>query len=383
MKKAVLIGAGQFGRGVIGMLLEQSGYYVTMADINAAVIDDINARGEYTVYRPDSGNPPVTVKNISGMYVSDDRLPRECTDSNLICTCVGLTALSDVAGVIAEAIKLKFSSDPKQYANVLACENAVSGSTRLKKSVLSELDAETSKWAEEHIGFPDCAIDGIIPPVKNAMPADVTAEQYYEWDAMKSSFRGELPDVKGLNAVDDISRYLERKLFTLNGPNAVTGCLGYMKGLGTVQSALEDREVYELVWSMMEDAGKVLSAKHGFSDAEMLEYRSFIMKRFQNPLVIDSCERVAREPFRKLAPNDRIVTVLNYAEELGITVPSYHKGIAAVMAYANPNDIQSKDIQRKIRDHGFGPALEGISGIKCGSRISEAIEREYERLIIS
>ena len=65
MKKAVLIGAGQFGRGVIGMLLEQSGYHVVLADINEDVINDINTRGEYVVRRIDEDDKSVQVKNIS------------------------------------------------------------------------------------------------------------------------------------------------------------------------------------------------------------------------------------------------------------------------------------------------------------------------------
>ena len=67
MKKAVLIGAGQFGRGVIAMLLEQSGYHVVLADINEEVIRDINTRGEYVVRRIDDRDESVTVRNISAI----------------------------------------------------------------------------------------------------------------------------------------------------------------------------------------------------------------------------------------------------------------------------------------------------------------------------
>ena len=54
MKKAVMIGAGQIGRGFIGMLLEQAGYHVVFADINTDVINDINTRKEYTVHLVDT-----------------------------------------------------------------------------------------------------------------------------------------------------------------------------------------------------------------------------------------------------------------------------------------------------------------------------------------
>ena len=50
MKKAVMIGAGQIGRGFIGMLVEQAGYHVVFADINMDVINDINTRTLWTPY---------------------------------------------------------------------------------------------------------------------------------------------------------------------------------------------------------------------------------------------------------------------------------------------------------------------------------------------
>ena len=49
-----MIGAGQIGRGFIGMLLEKAGYHVVFADVNMDVVNDINTRGEYTVHLMDT-----------------------------------------------------------------------------------------------------------------------------------------------------------------------------------------------------------------------------------------------------------------------------------------------------------------------------------------
>lgn len=383
LKKAVLIGAGQYGRGVIGMLLEQAGYHVLLADINQAVIDDINTRGEYVVRRIHKSSSSVTVRNISAMSSLDPALADACASADIICTCVGLTALPLIAPVLAEAVKKRFSSGAEEGINVLACENALGGSTVLKGHVLRHLDAECAAYLESHVGFPDCAIDGIIPPVKDAAPADVTAEEYYEWDSLKSGFRGPLPQITGLNIVDDLSPYLERKLFTLNGPNAVTGALGWLRGYATVQAALEDPSIYSVVWEMMTEAGRMLSARHAFTEEEMLSYRTFIMSRFQNPAIIDSCVRVAREPIRKLAPNDRVIAAMNYAHAFGIKTPAYFKGIAALMAYDNPGDEQSCLIQQKIKTAGFLPALEELTGIAQGSETAAAVLSEYSLLLSS
>ncbi len=380
MKKAVLIGAGQFGRGVIAMLLEQSGYHIVLADINEAVIRDINTRGEYVVRRIDDRDESVTVRNISAISSLSPELVEECASCEVICTCTGLTVLGKVAPAIAKSISRRKENGFTGTANVLACENAIGGTTVLKNFVLGYLNEEEKEYLEEHIGFPDCAIDGIIPPRRDALPADVTAETYYEWDSLRSGFRGELPEIKGLHIVDDLSRYLERKLFTLNGPNAVTGCFGYRKGYKTVQESLADEEIYNVVWQMMEEAGEMLTKRHGFTEQEMLEYRSFIMKRFLNPHIIDTCVRVAREPMRKLAANDRIVAAMNYANSFGIATPAYVRGIAEVLSYNNPDDVQSSEMQQLIASLGIRKALEQLSGIPSDSETAAAVEAEYRKI---
>ena len=180
--------------------------------------------------------------------------------------------------------------------------------------------------------------------------------------------------------MDDLSRYLERKLFTLNGPNAVTGCFGYRKGYKTVQESLADEEIYNVVWQMMEEAGEMLTKRHGFTEQEMLEYRSFIMKRFLNPHIIDTCVRVAREPMRKLAANDRIVAAMNYANSFGIATPAYVRGIAEVLSYNNPDDVQSSEMQQLIASLGIRKALEQLSGIPSDSETAAAVEAEYRKI---
>lgn len=378
--KAVMIGAGQIGRGFIGMLLEQSGYHVVFADVDMDVIHDINTRKEYTVHLVDTECVDTTVKNISAIYSGSPELIAEYSRCDLICTSVGLGALPAIAPALAKGVAQRYASGVRSCLNIIACENAVRCSSQLKQLLLEYLSPEETDYLEKYIGFPDCAVDRIIPPAKGLPAAEVVVERYHEWDVEKAGFKGEVPAIKGMNVVDDITAYLERKLFMLNGPNAVTAFYGYLKGYKTINDAIKDEEIRAVVTGMMKECGNMLCLRHGFSPQAIDEYRESLLLRFQNPFIIDDCLRVAREPARKLSPPDRIIAPMNHAQEYGINTPSYYTGVALGYLFDYPGDRQSWEIREMIQSIGVAETMEKISGIVPGSRISEKILAEYNRL---
>jgi mannitol-1-phosphate 5-dehydrogenase len=47
MKNAVHFGAGNIGRGFIGLLLSKAGYHVTFIDVIDSLVDDINNQKKF------------------------------------------------------------------------------------------------------------------------------------------------------------------------------------------------------------------------------------------------------------------------------------------------------------------------------------------------
>lgn len=227
MKQAIMIGAGNIGRGFIGALLEKSGYHVTFADVAENLISAINQRKSYTVHIQDKECAEWTVTNISGISSAGPELADAIAGGcELITTAVGLRILPIVAKPIAAGIKARKAAGSTQILNVVACENAIRGTSQLRDAVYSNLSEDELAYAKEYVGFADCAVDRIVPKASFENPLDVAVEQYTEWDVEKTGWKGERPEIQGLGWVDNLDAYLERKLFTLNSGHAICAYLG-------------------------------------------------------------------------------------------------------------------------------------------------------------
>ena len=384
MKQAIMIGAGNIGRGFIGALLEKSGYHVTFADVAENLIAAINERGSYTVHIQDKECGAWTVTNISGISSAGQELVDAIAgDCELITTAVGLRILPIVAKPIAAGIKARKAAGSTRLLNVVACENAVRGTSQLRDAVYTHLSEEEAAYAREYVGFADCAVDRIVPKASFENPLDVAVEQYTEWDVEKGGWKGELPEIQGCSFVDDLSAYIERKLFTLNSGHAICAYLGTLKGYRTIVESIADPAIGHLVYQAMCESGEGLIRKFGFDPDAHHVYIDRIFARFQNPFLEDETARVAREPIRKLAPTDRLVKPLLTAWSYGFGVDHLLFGVAAALHFDCPEDEQSREMIQRIRDEGLEKALEAYTGLTPDHPLFSRIGDVYRALGIS
>jgi mannitol-1-phosphate/altronate dehydrogenase len=180
-KRAIHFGAGNIGRGFIGPLLVQAGYHVIFADIDGKIIEKINELGEYSVhFLGPKRQRPMTVSEISGVISTSEGLIKDIAlkDVKLITTSVGLTALPRIAGAIAKGISQR-RLQAGGALNVIACENGVDATNRLRDAVFENLSREDQQYAMQNIGFANCTVDRIVPPFDNNTPLDVGVEDVY------------------------------------------------------------------------------------------------------------------------------------------------------------------------------------------------------------
>ena len=266
--------------------------------------------------------------------------------------------------------------------NIVACENAVRATSQLKRAVYDLLDEETKAFADENVGFADCAVDRIVPKMDFADPLDVAVEEFSEWDVERSGWRGELPQIDGMSVVDDLSAYIERKLFTLNSGHAICAYLGCLRGHQTILDSVSDPVIGPIVYRAMQQSGAGLVKKFSMDEQKHQAYIDRIFARFHNPYLQDEVARVGREPIRKLAASDRLINPLLTAYNFHLPVDQLIFGAAAALRYDNAEDPQSVELQKTIAEQGAAAALEQYSGLAADHPLSTRILDVYRALAV-
>lgn len=380
--KAVHFGAGNIGRGFIGLLLSQAGYEVCFIDVNEELVSELKVRGEYPVTLASEGQETTIVKGITALNSASEpeAAASAVAEADLVTTAVGVNILKFIAGTIAEGLKLRLQAESAAPLHIIACENAIGGSTQLKEHVYGKLDDETKQKADQRVAFPDAAVDRIVPLQQHEDRLKVVVEPFYEWAVDRSQMFKDYIPVEGIHYVDRLEPYIERKLFTVNTGHCSAAYVGFLKGYETIQDAMKDEEVASHVRAVLEETGAALVHKHGFNPSEHGAYIVTILERFRNPALTDEVSRVGRSPIRKLSPGDRLVSPAMLAFESGLAYKSLAKSMAAALMFDVPEDPESVELQASVRDIGASDTASQYTGIAGEHPIMGELMEQYDAL---
>lgn len=381
--KSIHFGAGNIGRGFIGPLLAESGYHVVFTDVIRDIIEALNTQDSYDVHILDKHERRQTISSVSGLMSNSDDIIEALADPNirLVTTAVGPNILPRIAPTIAKGLRARQKAGAGAL-NVIACENMVGQTAYLSRCVFEHLSPEEKSWTEQHIGFANCSVDRIVPPAKpETKILDVHVEAFYEWVVDETSLKAVIePKIQGVQLTNDLTGYIERKLFTLNCGHAITAYLGHLKRHETIDKAIEDAEIRSIVRGAMDEAAAALSMKHNFDPAEQAKYVEKVTTRFENPMLKDGILRVGREPLRKLGKTDRLVGPANMAKGYGFPIDNLSRGIAAAFLFDAKEDAQSVELQEKIAKEGIAKTVAEVTGFPEGSEEHKQVVDKYHDL---
>ena len=161
---AVHFGAGNIGRGFIGQLLHESGYDIVFVDVRDDVVAALKTEGRYEVILADENESHIPVDRVTALHSARDaeEVTERLAEADLVTTAVGPSILPVIAPAIARGLleRVRVGGAP---VNVIACENMVGASQALRGYVMEHVPEESAEAVDEIAGFPNAAVDRIVP----------------------------------------------------------------------------------------------------------------------------------------------------------------------------------------------------------------------------
>ncbi|MGJ0385746.1 mannitol-1-phosphate 5-dehydrogenase [Paenarthrobacter nicotinovorans] len=375
--KAVHFGAGNIGRGFVGLLLHEAGYEVVFADVADALISQLAEASSYDVH--EVGENPA-VKTVEGFRAlnsaaQEAAVVEEIATAEVVTTAVGPHILKFVAPVIARGLAARPADLPP--LQVMACENAINATDLLHTEIRAAWDDSAGDLDAVAI-FANTAVDRIVPNQAPGQGLDVTVETFYEWVIDRTPFGGNAPSIPGATFVDELGPYIERKLFTVNTGHASAAYFGYGAGLEKISDAMADPAVAARVRAVLEETKELLVAKHGFVEAEQEAYVQKILQRFSNPHLPDTVNRVGRAPLRKLGRHERFVGPAAELAERGVTPVALLEAMSAALRFDDGADDEAVELARMLSELDAAAVVERVTELPPTHPLFPAVQKLVE-----
>lgn len=220
------------------------------------------------------------------------------------------------AAEILEAAVENRSSHPVQYLNTVIGK-------------MSQVVTDKAEIAEKGLS-----------PIAGGIDKAFLVEQFNKILVTRCVIPGFSPGIKVFIEKEDLLPFEEAKLFGHNAIHALLAYLGFRKGYKKMAEIKNDTDIMRIARdAFICESGGALIKKYAELNDELFTRRGYqayaedLLMRMTNPYLDDSIERAARDPKRKLGPNDRIFGTIQLALEYGIEPVNMAKAAAAGISY--------------------------------------------------
>ncbi len=367
MKKAVHFGAGNIGRGFIGEILSKNGFEIYFVDTNKAIIDELNTRHSYEIGIASSSPEKISVSGVFG--INNGENPEDVIEAiaqaDIVTTAIGPNILPYIAELVAKGIQKRKEENKQVQIDIIACENMIGGSEFLEKKVAEYLSDSDKVYLANYIGFPNAAVDRIVPGQKHEDLLYVEVEPFCEWVIDESQIKNKSFKFEGVHYASNLEPFIERKLFSVNSGHATVAYSSAYKGYKTILEGLQHKEILSALKGVQKETRALLLAKwpQYFTEEDLMSYHQMIISRFANPKIIDEVTRVARTPIRKLGYDERFIRPIRELNERGLSYQNHLDIVGKIFAYQDENDSQSVQLQEKLSKMDLQRLIEEVTGL--------------------
>ncbi len=354
MKKAVIFGAGNIGRGFIGQLFFESGYQTRFIDVNVDIVLALNERRAYPVrILANESHEDILVENVSALDGCDlPRIADAIAEADLMATAVGANVLPRIAPSVAAGLVKRYERGGAPL-DILICENLKDAGEVFRAMLLEELPEPVRAWFEERVGLAETSIGRMVPlqtpELQDGDALRVCVEAYASLPVDEAAFKAGIPAIRGIKPYSPFSFYVERKLYIHNMGHALAAYLGDYYGHTYIWEAVNAPVIREAAHSAMTAGADALAKKYDVGAEELYAHVDDLLLRFANRRLGDTVYRVGRDLKRKLAPGDRMTGALRLCMEQGTRYTDIALGIALALRFSHePLEITPEQALRDI-----------------------------------
>ncbi len=381
MKKAVMYGGGNIGRGFIGATLSQSGYAVTFIDVAEPVVKALSENHQYPVrYVSTNGYEDVLIENVTAVNGNDAEAASEAiAECDIMATAVGARILKFIIGNIVAGLRKRWARTDAPL-NIIICENLMDANLVMEKMLKEQLSEEECKIFDERVGLVEASIGRMVPvqtdEMKDGDPMRVCVERYGFLPTDKAAFKGEIPEIRNMVPFAPFDFYIKRKLYIHNMGHATCAYLGDLLGYEYIYQSIDVPEIRVLVQNAMLESAVALHKKYDVELGGIVLHIQDLLHRFTNAALKDTCARVGGDPGRKLSPADRLIGSASLAIAQGET-PAYiavgaAAGLRRYIAEAEGME-QGMDSAKKV--------LKEVAELDEGSKLAAMILEMYALIL--
>jgi mannitol-1-phosphate 5-dehydrogenase len=345
---ALQFGAGRIGRGLFAPLFTRAGLEVLFVETRPALVASLHHHRACWIEWVDGGRE--VVAPVDALHTSQqEAVAAACAQATLIATAVGVNALPSVAPLLASGLRQRAEMG-RLPCNILLGENELHADRVLGDALQSDLSDRSDILKQ--VGLVRCVVGRQVVAELPGDPPGVRADRYSRLLIDADALQGEMPSIEGIEAVRPFEAYFLRKLYVHNGLHALVAYLGFQKGYTTIQQALHDDEIRTLFERAAAALESALLKAFPFDPAEHHEAVADMVARIQHPGLDDPLSRVARDPLRKLRPEDRLVGAYRLLIAQGEDSEPLRLAILAALHYHDPDDAESMQLQEWVQQYG-------------------------------
>ncbi len=386
MDVAVQFGAGNIGRGFMGQLFWEAGYWTVFVEESRELVENLNKSRHYPLKLLDASSRreiDLSIDHFEALQAEDTAAVAWAVDeARIIGTAVGVKNLSAIATALAVGIKRRFTSK-REPIDIYLCENVVNAADILREEVTTHIArAEIIEWMERNVGFVGTVVARMVPSVGERYveedPLLVVADSYhtfpYDAKAVKAP-----PPIEDMRPVEYFRAEVERKLYSYNLGHAALAYLGYLKGYIYVHEPFSDDQLMEIFQGALDETCGAIVKKYPvvFTSKDNEEIRADIDLRFGNPMIQDTVYRVGRDPLRKLGPDDRLVGSAKLCMENGIFPRNIASVCGAALCYDYEGDPEAQRLQVMIALQGVEKTLKEVSSVDPSNDFGKKVLDSY------